>query len=35
LSAPEIGERVIADLEGFLGDESPHDDVTLLVVKIL
>ena len=34
-SATEIGERLIADLEGFLGDETPHDDVTLIVVKIL
>jgi sigma-B regulation protein RsbU (phosphoserine phosphatase) len=34
-SATEIGERLVADLEGFLGDESPHDDVTLIVVKIL
>jgi len=34
-SATEIGERLIADLEGFLGGESPHDDVTLIVVKIL
>jgi serine phosphatase RsbU (regulator of sigma subunit) len=34
-SATEIGERLIADLERFLGDETPHDDVTLIVVKIL
>jgi serine phosphatase RsbU (regulator of sigma subunit) len=34
-TAPEIGERLIADLEDFLGDTSPHDDVTLIVVKIL
>jgi len=34
-SATDIGSRVIADLEEFLGAESPHDDVTLIVVKIL
>jgi sigma-B regulation protein RsbU (phosphoserine phosphatase) len=34
-SATEIGERIVADLESFLGDETPHDDVTLIVVKIL
>jgi sigma-B regulation protein RsbU (phosphoserine phosphatase) len=35
LRAREIGERLFADLEGFLAGESPHDDVTLIVVKIL
>jgi sigma-B regulation protein RsbU (phosphoserine phosphatase) len=35
LSAPEIGSRLAADLEAFLGNESPHDDVTIIVVKIL
>ena len=34
-TAPEIGERLIADLEAFLGDATPDDDVTLIVVKIL
>ena len=34
-SATEIGTRLIADLEQFLGSESPHDDVTLIVVKTL
>ena len=34
-SATDIGTRVIADLEEFLGVQSPHDDVTLIVVKIL
>ena len=34
-SATEVGERLVADLEGFLGAESPHDDVTLIVIKIL
>ncbi len=35
LAAPELGERLLADLEAFLGDESPADDVTLIVVKVL
>jgi sigma-B regulation protein RsbU (phosphoserine phosphatase) len=34
-SATKIGEQLMADLERFLGDETPHDDVTLIVVKIL
>ena len=28
-------ERLLADLEGYPGDESPADDVTLVVVKVL
>ncbi len=35
LPATELGERLLSDLEGFLGDESPADDVTLIVVKVL
>jgi sigma-B regulation protein RsbU (phosphoserine phosphatase) len=35
LAAPELGEHLLADLEGFLGDESPADDVTLIVVKVI
>jgi phosphoserine phosphatase RsbU/P len=34
-SATEIGERLMADLDLFLGGENPHDDVTLIVVKVL
>jgi phosphoserine phosphatase RsbU/P len=34
-SATEIGERLIADLDLFLGDQTPDDDVTLIVVKVL
>jgi sigma-B regulation protein RsbU (phosphoserine phosphatase) len=34
-TATEIGEHLIADLEDFLGKATPHDDVTLIVVKIL
>ena len=35
--APRPGARgeAPADLEGFLGDEIPTDDVTLIVVKVL
>jgi len=33
--AAEIGENLLADLEGFMGDTLPHDDVTLIVVKVL
>jgi sigma-B regulation protein RsbU (phosphoserine phosphatase) len=35
LPAPELGEKLLSDLEGFLGDDSPADDVTLIVVKML
>ena len=35
LAAPELGERLLADLEAFLGSDSPADDVTLIVVKVL
>jgi sigma-B regulation protein RsbU (phosphoserine phosphatase) len=34
-SATEIGTRLIRDLEQFLGAQSPHDDITLIVLKIL
>jgi len=33
--ARELGERLLADLEGFLEEEAPADDVTLIVVKVL
>jgi serine phosphatase RsbU (regulator of sigma subunit) len=35
LAAPKLGEQLLADLEGFLGDQSPADDVTLIVVKVI
>jgi sigma-B regulation protein RsbU (phosphoserine phosphatase) len=35
LPAPELGERLLGELGDFLGDESPADDVTLIVVKVL
>jgi phosphoserine phosphatase RsbU/P len=34
-SATEIGTRLVRDLEQFLGPQSPHDDITLIVLKIL
>lgn len=34
VKAPLPGE-LLSDLEGFLGDEMPTDDVTLIVVKVL
>jgi len=34
-SATEIGTRLVRDLEQFLGAQSPHDDITLIVLKIL
>jgi sigma-B regulation protein RsbU (phosphoserine phosphatase) len=35
LSAPRLGEKIAEDLELFLGEASPADDVTLIVVKVL
>jgi sigma-B regulation protein RsbU (phosphoserine phosphatase) len=35
LPAAEVGARIVADVDGFLGDASPADDVTLVVVKVL
>jgi phosphoserine phosphatase RsbU/P len=35
LGAPELGEKILADLEAFLGGDAPADDVTLIVVKVL
>jgi sigma-B regulation protein RsbU (phosphoserine phosphatase) len=35
LAAPALGERLLSDLEVFLGGETPHDDVTMVVIKIL
>jgi phosphoserine phosphatase RsbU/P len=35
LAAPELGERLLADLDAFLGEEPASDDVTLIVVKVL
>ncbi len=31
---PSLGERILEDLERFMGDRMPDDDVTLIVVKI-
>jgi serine phosphatase RsbU (regulator of sigma subunit) len=30
-----LGERLMADLEGFVEEETPADDITLIVVKVL
>jgi len=35
LDATALGERLLGDLEAYLGGETPADDVTLVVVKIL
>jgi sigma-B regulation protein RsbU (phosphoserine phosphatase) len=35
LSAAQVGERLVSELEEFLAGESPADDVTLVVVKVL
>ena len=35
LPAPRIAEGLLEDLETFLGDNVPADDVTLIVVKVL
>ncbi len=35
LGAPELGEKILEDLEAFLGGDAPADDVTLIVVKVL
>jgi sigma-B regulation protein RsbU (phosphoserine phosphatase) len=35
LAAPAVGGGLLADLDSFLGQESPADDVTLIVVKVL
>jgi phosphoserine phosphatase RsbU/P len=35
LSAPGIGDKILEDLEAFLGGDVPGDDVTLIVVKVL
>jgi sigma-B regulation protein RsbU (phosphoserine phosphatase) len=35
LPAPELGERLLGDLEAFLGETAAADDVTLIVVKVL
>jgi sigma-B regulation protein RsbU (phosphoserine phosphatase) len=35
LSAPRLGERILEDVDRFMGDALPTDDVTLIVVKVL
>ncbi len=35
LPARQLGERLMEDLEGFVQGETPGDDITLIVVKVL
>jgi phosphoserine phosphatase RsbU/P len=35
LSAPNLGDRIVADVEEFMGDADRADDITLIVVKVL
>jgi sigma-B regulation protein RsbU (phosphoserine phosphatase) len=35
LSASALGERLLADLRGFVEDEAPADDLTLIALKVL
>jgi serine phosphatase RsbU (regulator of sigma subunit) len=32
--AAGIRERVVRDVRGFVGDAEPHDDITMVVVKV-
>ena len=32
--APRIGERILADVDAFMGDTPRGDDLTLVVVKV-
>jgi sigma-B regulation protein RsbU (phosphoserine phosphatase) len=34
-SAPDLGDRIVADVEEFMGDADRADDITLIVVKVL
>jgi serine phosphatase RsbU (regulator of sigma subunit) len=33
--APDLGDRIVADVEEFMGHADRGDDITLIVVKIL
>jgi sigma-B regulation protein RsbU (phosphoserine phosphatase) len=35
LPAPDLGDRIVADVEEFMGDADRADDITLIVVKVL
>jgi sigma-B regulation protein RsbU (phosphoserine phosphatase) len=35
LAAPRLGEKILEDVDRFMGDAVPTDDVTLIVVKVL
>jgi phosphoserine phosphatase RsbU/P len=32
-TAADLGERILSDVDGFLGDKARADDLTLVVVK--
>jgi hypothetical protein len=34
LSAAGIRERVLREVRGFVGDAEPHDDMTMVVIKV-
>ncbi|HSD26289.1 MAG TPA: SpoIIE family protein phosphatase [Vicinamibacteria bacterium] len=34
LSSEEIKERILDEIRGFVGDAAPHDDMTLVVLKV-
>jgi serine phosphatase RsbU (regulator of sigma subunit) len=34
LDAPAIRERVLRDVKAFVGDAEPHDDMTMVIVKV-
>jgi len=34
LSSEEIKERILGEIRGFVGDAAPHDDMTLVVLKV-
>jgi sigma-B regulation protein RsbU (phosphoserine phosphatase) len=35
LPAPDLGDRIVEDVEEFMGDADRVDDITLIVVKVL
>jgi phosphoserine phosphatase RsbU/P len=35
LKAPDLGDRIVEDVEEFMGDAERADDITLIVVKVL
>jgi sigma-B regulation protein RsbU (phosphoserine phosphatase) len=35
LGAPALGDRLLSELDRFLGPQTPADDISLIVVKVL